>query len=434
MISSHQKRLTIILIILFCASCGGGGGGSSSPPNNNQPVNPEEKQWNSVKLNTISSVGLSQPEVRTIIDSNDNLHIVYYSSVGSREYSIFHQIWDTRTFQQASDKTSIIKIDNCQDLATGVTIENEPIIMYQGGNFPSCGYTETSDIMMKIYEDNQWKEYTVSIGEVERNPIVNDGLVGRSFDMVVDNQNQVHMCFQFFYEGCDTITLKNPDLWYVSLSPDSLDQIPEAVSVEGNDFDNGNIHNKVGYFNSIALTQNNEPMIFYQAELPDTKKGLRVAYWNNPNWEIEWIETNIEVENISAAWNDKNNYMGVAYYITINDLYGGLNHCLKYAEKINDNWQTFLIDESTYCGNYCSLTYDNNGNPLIAYNAEKSRSGYALNYLKLASRTGSIWKTETISDKYNIGHYNTIQVDNNDRIYISSFSKEKNSVYMFVYE
>ncbi|KPA10151.1 hypothetical protein MHK_009638 [Candidatus Magnetomorum sp. HK-1] len=426
-----QKCLIFILILIFYVSCGGGGGDSSSPSNPQPPVEPPEKQWKSEQLNSIRSSGLIETNIRSVIDSNDLFHIVYFSSAESNEYSIYHQMWDSRTFQVAGKKTSVIKLDNCRDLATGVTIDNIPIILYQGGNPPTCGDTEQSDIMIAMFTDNQWKEYTVSIGEVERNPIVNDGVAGGSFDMIVDNQNRVHICFQFFYEGCDTMNVKYPDLWYVLLSPDTPDQIPDAVTVEGNNYNNANIQNKVGENCSIALDQAGDPMIFYQAELPDNEKGLRVAYWNNANWETEWIETDIETGHISAAWNDKDKIMGVAYYVTDNDSYGELDHCLKYAEKINDQWQTIIIDESSFCGNYCSLTYDNDGNPLIAYHAEKTRSGYDLNALKLSRKIDDLWTIETISQLYDIGNYNTIHVDYNNKVYISSFSKDKECVYIF---
>ncbi|MBF0450104.1 MAG: hypothetical protein HQK75_05335 [Candidatus Magnetomorum sp.] len=427
----YPKNTFLVILTMIYIGCGGGG--SSSSPTTQVPDDPLEKQWQSVQLNTIESSGLHRANVKSMIDSNDQFHIVYFSSAGANDYSIYHQMWDSRTFQPVNSKTSVIKIDNCRDIGMGLTMDSLPIVVYQGGSFPLCGEKEQSDVMMNVFTDNQWKESTIEIGRVERNPVINNGVAGGFLDMVVDPLNQVHVCFQFFYEGCDTMNVNYPDLWYVTFSADTPDQIPEHETVEGNSFDGAGIQNKVGDYCTIALDSTHQPMIFYyyEAPLPENEKGLRVAMKNGLDWQPEWIKKDCEIGYISAAWNDKRSIMGVAYYVIKDFSYGGSDHFLEYAERINGQWKILWTDDSTLCGNYCSLTFDNDDHPLIAYRSDESRSGYQLNALKLCrGKNDQIFETETVSNTNNMGTHNTIFVDDSNTIYITSYSIEKKCVYM----
>ena len=135
-----KKYFLLILVLIFCNACGGGDGSSLSP-NPQPPEEPPEKKWKSMQLNSIDYAKTHIPNVRTVLDNNDNFHISYFAK-----------------------------------------------------------------------EDTK---------------------------------------------------------------PDTPDQIPEIITVEGNNY--ANTQNKVGENCSIVLDQNGYPIIFYQAELPDNKKRLRVA-------------------------------------------------------------------------------------------------------------------------------------------------------------
>jgi len=423
----------LFFFIIISIGCGGGGGGSSSTTTQQPGNNNSEKQWQSIQLNTIESSGLNSPHVKSMIDKLDQLHMVYFSSAINQDFTIYHQTWDTHIFQPIDSKTVVINVDNCRDNSMAF-VNDIPAVIYQGGSFPTCGEEKQSDVMMSILEDSQWKEYTIAIGTVERNPVIHNGVAGGSMDMIVDSQFQVHMCFQFFYEGCDSMNVNYPDLWYVNISTNTLDQLPVTETIEGNDYNNDNTQNNAGEHCSIIVDQTDTPMAFYYFEspMPDLDKGIRLAQKIDVNqWQTEWIEKDCEIDFISAAWNHTNNTAGVAYYVIDDYSYGGSDKSLRYAEIVNNEWYTFIVDDSALCGNYCSLAFDNDGNPVIAYRADESHSGNDLNELRVAQRVNNVWTYETISGNNKAGKYNTITIDDSNTIYITSYSDETKGIYVF---
>jgi hypothetical protein len=376
-----------------------------------------------------------QRNVKSMIDNNQ-LHLAYFLPAGNGNYNIHYLNFDWASLPQknAGYNSSVIQVDHSRDMQIGYTTDTIPIIMYQGGSYPTCGETEQSDIMLSLFQNNQWREHTISIGTVERNPVINNGLAGYSTDMIIDSTNTIHMCFQFLYEGCDSMNYNYPDLWYIQFSTDNLNELPEHEIVEGNDYENSNKQNNAGEHCSISLDNSNRPFIFYYYvdSLPNKEKGLRVAYRNyQDSWEAQWIVKDIHVDYISAKWNDNQEIMAVAYYVTQNS-YGNRNNVLMYAEQTYTGWQSIVVDKSCYCGKYCSLTFDNNGEPIIAYRADQTRSGIALNQLKIAYRKSNQWKKyfcSTVNNIDNLGIDNTIHVDD-DAIHITSFSYETYGIYL----
>jgi hypothetical protein len=379
-----------------------------------------------------------QRNLKSIIE-NRQLHLAYFSSVGNGDYLINYLKFDIASVPEKNTmiNPSVVRVDHCRDMQLGLTLNLMPVFMYQGGSFPTCGETEQSDIMLSQYQNNEWQEYTISMGQVERNPVINNGLAGYSSDMIVDSTNTIHMCFQFLYEGCDSMNYNYPDLWYIQCSPDNLDSLPTHEVVEGNDYENSNKQNNAGEHCSIALDNTNIPHIFYYfVDTSGNDRGLRVAYRTyQDHWETQWVDIDIHVDYIHAAWNKDQEKMAVAYYVTQNS-YGNRNNVLKYAEQTSMGWQSFTVDKSCYCGNYCSLTFDNNGEPVIAYQAEKTRSNIPLNQLKIAHRGLSLWKSyfcSAIVDNFsiieNIGVDNAIHV-NDDSFCITSFSSITYDIYL----
>jgi len=377
-----------------------------------------------------------QRNVKSIINNNQ-LHLTYFSSTGNGNYSINFLTFDMTTLKEvnANNNLSVVQVDHSRDMQIRFTTDNVPLVLYQGGSYPTCGETEQSDIMLSLFQNNQWQEKTVSIGTVERNPVINNGVVGYSTDMIVDTTNTIHMCFQFLYEGCDSMNYNYPDLWYIQVSPDNLNALPTHEVVEGNDYDISNKQNNAGEHCSIALDNNNVPYIFYYfVDTPPYKEnGLRVASRNyQDSWEINWIDKDVHVDYISAAWNDNHGKMAVAYYVTQNS-YGSRDNVLMFAEQTYTGWQSFVVDKSCYCGNYCSLNFDNNGNPVIAYRADQTRSGISLNQLKIALRRSDVWKSYFCANNseniQNMGVDNSIHIENSFA-YITSFSNETHGIYV----
>jgi hypothetical protein len=232
-----------------------------------------------------------------------------------------------------------------------------------------------------------------------------------------------------------------PDLLYVKKDGSNLTGNASEEMVEGNVYNpNGtaSVQNNVGSYADIILDADEDPVIFYYADLspnfsdPD-QKGLRVARKKGGIWEHEWIETGIEVGAISAGM-DGNADIAVAYYVEgeYTDSFGTHKSCLKYAVRNSSSWHIMMVDESVLCGKFCSLSFNTSGNPAIAYYATGNHSGsVSLNDLKFAEFTGSEWDTETVSSEGDIGQYNSLWYDENGTAYICSYSGTLQAIYLF---
>ena len=435
------RTLVIIFILCFNFSCGSSGDDNNDNISSTQSAQILYMNDPNIECESTLLVETQQIEyhrnVKSVIDKTD-VYLAFFSSAGSGDYVIHYLNFEKTSLLDYINvsNTSVIQVDHSRDLQIGFTTDFIPLVMYQGGSYPTCGATEQSDIMLSMLENDTWQEYTISIGTVERNPVIHNGLVGYSSDMIVDSTNTTHMCFQFLYEGCDSMNYNYPDLWYIQCSPDHLSGLSNHEVVEGNDYENLNMQNNAGEHCAIALDHNNVPFIFYYFEgaAPNKDHGLRLAYRNyQDSWETQWIDKDIHVDSIHAAWNANQEKMAVAYYVTQN-AYGCRNNVLMYAEQSYNEWQSIVVDKSCYCGNYCSLTFDNNGEPIIAYRADKTRSQIPLNHLKIARRKSGVWKrffcnTNNSGTVKNLGIDNTIHVENNS-IYITSFSGDTHRIYL----
>jgi hypothetical protein len=335
----------------------------------------------------------------------------------------------------------IIDIDNCRTLGLDLGAGNSPIVAYQGGQIRECGAEQQSDVMVNIGSATAWTEATAGIGFVERNPVFQDGLAGRRVSMAADSQGNIHVAYQFFYEGCDAMNFNYPDLLYVlkQSSNPQADAVEETI--EGNIYNsNGtaSAQNNIGDNARIILDTDEDPVIFYFANLapnnsdPD-QKGLRVARRKGGTWTQEWVETGIEVGSISSGI-DSNGNPAVAYYVEseYSDSLGSHEKLLKYAIQNNSTWNTMIVDESVQCGSFCSLSFNTDGNPAVAYYASQNHSGSTtLEDLKFAEYTGSAWESETVSTEGDIGHYNSLWFDNTGTAYICSYSDTLNTIFLF---
>jgi hypothetical protein len=426
-------------------SCNGGAGSSNTAADNtnNTIDDPPNGAWQKTMVKQISVSGLLLPQVTAKPDSNDQIHIAYFTDSQSiaGDYTVNHIIWDMETSSEISHE-SVIDIDNCRTLSLALGPDNIPNVAYQGGAVREGGSEQQSDVMVSQMQDSTWSEYTGGIGFVERNPIFTDGLAGKFVSSVVDASGDIHLCYQFFYEGIDAMNFNYPDLLYVKKDGSSLSTTGAEETVEGNVYNpNGSAsaQNRVGAYAAMVLDANGDPVIFYDADLspnlsdPATK-GLRVAYRSGGTWQCEWVETGFTVGGISCAL-DKGGKLCVAYYVEsqYTDSHGMTHQqCLKYAAKNGSSWTNTLVDESTLCGKYCSLAFDAEGNPAIAYYSMQNHSGsITLNDLMLARHDGTSWKKETVSSTGDIGNYNTLWFDESDKTCICTYSNSDQAIYLF---
>ncbi len=430
-----------MLCLCFLNACGGGSSGSSAASSGEIDTN--TNTWGKALIQQLDAGGLLIPNIETRHRDGRFAQAAFYTSSAetSGRYILNHLVFDLENLR-ADVPTPVVEIDNCRTIGFDLSASGEPVIAYQGGNIRECGSEQQSDVMMSIGQNGAWNESTAGIGYVARNPVFQDGLAGRTVATVVDSAGGVHLCYQFFYEGCDAMNFNYPDLLYVYKDSANPSAGGEEETVEGNRYNaNGTAseQNRVGEYAAIVMDADNAPAIFYFADLsPNSQgsdsKGLRVARRQNGEWEREWVDTGITVGSISAGL-DPSGRLVAAYYVEseYEDATGFTHgYCLKMAVAGSTGWETTVVDEQARCGQYCSLSFDRDGHPAVAYRVLESHSGN-VQYMDLryGIRTGTKWVTETVASAGDIGLYNTLWFDADNTAYISSYAADAHAIYLF---
>jgi hypothetical protein len=88
------------------------------------------------------------------------------------------------------------------------------------------------------------------------------------------------------------------------------------------------------------------------------------------------------------------------------------------------------VDNSAQCGDYCSLTFDDQDRPAIAYYVSAARSATYRKHkdLKFAHFTDGSWQTETVATAGDIGQYNTLWYDASGIPYICSYELNEQKI------
>ncbi len=425
--------LSVIISVLITHGCGGGSSNSGQEP---PIVDPPVSTWQKALVKQLDAGGLLSPKVKAFPDKEGNVHVTYFTDnqVSSGIYDVYYLVHETQAglAQAISQPESVVSIDNSRNLDFALDHNNLPVIVYQGGEIRECGSEQQSDAMLSIKGNYLWQEYTGATGIVERNPVFTDGLAGTEVSVAFDSHGDVHIAYQFLYEGCDSMNFQYPDLYYVKKIRSALDDTGTVEEVvEGNQYDGPNIQNRAGDFSVLVIDESDNPVIFYYAELPDMTKGLRIARRNGDGtWEKEWIDTGCEISGISAGMNNQG-VLGVSYYIKqCTD--GSDTHFLNYAHLDGTLWTVQTVDDTILCGKYPSLSFDSSGLPAIAYYEMESHSGYDLKNLRLARfQDGSWGNRELIASEGDIGLYNNLWFDDNDSPVITSYSNTNKSIYIF---
>ena len=432
----------VFITFSFCG-CNNGGDYGEGGESDGGLTSGSSTQWDFVSVKQIDARGLLSPNVKAAFNSGSGIHIAYFESSIPEEseddvtYSINYIVWDAASLSGSEDEEILDAVDNCSSLGFAVTPDESPVAVYQGGTIRECGQELQSDAMFSIKENDQWQEYLGGIGEVDedRNPVFQDGLAGADMSVAIDSQGDIHICYQFRYEGCDAMNFAYPDIYYVKKDRYDLNDPGIEEQVEGNIYTDTNVgyQNNVGDHCDIVTDGNDEPAVFYYAELTDYTKGLRVARRQNGVWTTGWVEEGCEVGHISAGY-DNNGHLAVAYYATqYTDGQGDSHtHCLKYAQETDaSSWDIHVVDEASLCGEYCSLAFDSSGVPAIAYYEMESHSGYTLNNLKFAHLNGTSWDTEDVASTGDVGLYNSLFFDESNRPLICSYSSTEKEIYIF---
>ncbi len=431
-----------------------GGTGTTSEPPVYQPTSP--RQWDMHLVKHINAEGLLTPGVTAVKGSDGNIRIAYYSDGtdfnNENRYNINYIVWDSVTNSIVSEEmldpmppeNGGEGLDNCNQLALALNSSNAPVIAYQGGLYrdqaPSDG--EQSDVMFSIKAGNSWTEYTGAIGYVDRNPFY-DGLAGSDLSLALDSSGNIHIAFQFYYEGMDSYNFEYPALNYVRHERGSIgDPVSDSEwadmeeTVYGSVFTQTSaVHRGVGYGCKLLLDNSGNPVLFF-AESTDHSNtyGLWFARRNsNGEWSRQWVEkveSGWTIGDISAA-KAPNGLFAVAYTKVCLNCDDDEGDHLKYAVQSGNGFDVRVVDQSSICGHSPSLAFDSAGNPAIAYYDKRSYIGRSRKLLKFAQFNGSTWKTETVAQNNDYGHYNSLWFDSNNVPLICSYSEARDNIAIF---
>ncbi len=441
--------------LMLWAIWGCGESSSESDSNLETPPPVSDTGWQIDTLLNLDSGGTVMPNVKAVKGSNGRIHIIYFSDAPAAGnnliYTLNYLIWipQSELLLQQNPKPQgpqegIEGLDNSRPAALALDDQDTPIIVYQGGNIRPMGAEEQSDVMISLIEDIDWAEYTGAIGYVERNPF-HDGLARPDLDVAVDSNGDIHLCFQFFYEGIDADNERYPDINYVlkhrlELNEPSREEdwaIYEET-VHGNEFQGSTaIHNSVGYHCKMVLDSSGQPVIIYaeHTEITNTHTlwaAYRVAADQWQRQAIDQFDGSWRVNDISAAVSPVDGSLAVAYQLKDMANRPDEGDHLRFVQEVDGVWaRPMVVDNRSSCGDYVSLTYDSNGTPAVAYFDDQSHAGHRNQNLKLAHFNGATWQSETVSDAGNVGYYNSIWFDDSGRVNICSYSRSEDAILIF---
>jgi hypothetical protein len=152
-------------------------------------------------------------------------------------------------------------------------------------------------------------------------------------------------------------------------------------------------------------------------------------------WTPEIVQTLEEwnIDFLSAAV-APDGTVGVAYFMENESDDENIPDHLRYAQRrLDGSWQITEIDATSHCGDFCSLAFDNNNRPAIAYYDIHANTGSyrKRENLKFARFNGSTWSLQTVSSSGVIGQYNTLWFTADDTAHICTYEFNDQQIVIF---
>lgn len=455
---------------VFVYACGGGGDSNNGSDTN--PNDPGTPSWERFDILKLEGGAPEYQQVAAKMDDQGLIHFFYFKRGEPYEvwprYLVNHVVWDTNLSALVGEEETIevmppnpgsgdAGLSNSWLLDVELTTDAMPLVAYQGGRIPQpansnvdpCNPTFQGDLMVNLYNGSGWDEYLGIYGDaIGKNPLFTDAYVGLSGTIAVDSQNAVHMAAQAYYEMCDEHGQDNPDLMYVKQTMDDLEgnysvQWEELVD-EYNVFTQGgaDVVTQMGYGCKLVLDAQDNPIIVYvgtpdQDGEGENRTSLRMARKVGNQWQTEIIQLleDWDAKKLSVAI-APDGTIGVAYYMeTLLTETVHPDH-LKFASLppgVDSEWDFHIVDLSSHCGDFPSLAFDADSRPIIAYYDIHANSGSyrRRENLRFARLENNRWQTETVATAGDIGKSNTVWVDADNVVHISTYEYNDQQIVLF---
>jgi hypothetical protein len=170
---------------------------------------------------------------------------------------------------------------------------------------------------------------------------------------------------------------------------------------------------KVGWYSSLALDENDNPHIGY---FDANKSDLKYAFQDDEGWHVTPVDQDGLVGPHTSLALDSNGYPHISYFDC-----GATNdpecsaYDLKYAYKDASNWHTETVDSVGQVGTYTSIDLDENGYAHISYR------DFGNEDLKYAYQDSSGWHIETVDSQGDVGTYTSLAIGKYGSVHISYF-------------
>ncbi|MFA5858612.1 MAG: fibronectin type III domain-containing protein [Elusimicrobiota bacterium] len=208
--------------------------------------------------------------------------------------------------------------------------------------------------------------------------------VGSPTSMTIDMYGNIHLSY---YD------LSSTGLKYIKKTGTTWGT-PVSIDSEGD----------VGQYNSIALDNMSKPHISYTN---NDSGGLKYAEWDGSKWSTTTIHSGSNIGYYTSIILDNLNNVHISYYS---------NGKLAYAKFNGICWSTQTVDSATDTGYNTSIALDSYGNPCISYRDQSS--GVDNSDLRYARWNGTTWDLETVESVGNVGWWNTMVVDSENKPHI----------------
>ncbi len=472
-----MKVIHLVLLIL-CAVLSGCLRNTATPEEKDNYQVPDllvdtETYWPAQAFLSPQRDGLMSANLSAVMDAQDRIHVIYYEATEEKNehaqalYNLQYRVWHTQSRQWLTESAeTIVQSYHTDRISLALDAQGKPFVSFRGGNAKACnGGVVESDAMFATKEGDAWQVYQGAIGYVERSagPLL-DGHAGGKAHIALDSAGNVHLIYQFLYEGCDENNFRYPDLFYAQKTPQQFAQdnrrdadIEEQVS--GNDYEQGgNYQNTTGYVADLIINQDDQPLVFYYADHAGALgEGLYMGYREaDGSWHTEIVLEGCEVydvvagqaengdlhafyvvddcaANVSRYEDDRFVLMHSTKRATAN---GNTDQSLTEPEAATAKWQTGYVINQVYVGGihrHLAMTFNRFNQPQVAFYELQTYAGNELkNLVSVAlNEAGTQYLRSDVAKWQDIGQYSQMLTDSQGDVYVISYDTLRHGYYLF---